>query len=231
MSEKREHAGRLKGGGDDLSPELKSFEAELASLEPRADRLKRDRLIFLAGQASVARKRSAVAGWASAAAMTTVAATLLAMLLMQPEPRTIQRIVCVPIERAAHRTVVADRDAVPSPFVDHPLEPSAVPEEDISQPVGRVSSWAAIFGWPPGGNQRTIHPQAAYLSQRDRVLSDGPDSWPRAVEAPAQGTERPSRPVLYRELLNSLLDDQALYDPSPDWPIADSQIEEPTHET
>jgi hypothetical protein len=74
--------------------ELKAFEARLAALAPRADRLDRERLIFLAGQASVAasaEKSPALAGgwrrhpaWPAAfAAMTVVAATVFCLLVTQ----------------------------------------------------------------------------------------------------------------------------------------------------
>jgi len=71
MSEERKerHAEDLSAGGpadpsppdvrraaeEDLPPELKAIEAELASLTPRTDRLDRERLIFLAGQQSACR--------------------------------------------------------------------------------------------------------------------------------------------------------------------------------
>jgi hypothetical protein len=67
--------------------ELKSFEAKLAALVPRDDRLDRERLAFLAGQASM----SAIKGWqrhpgwpAAFAAMSVLAATLLMMLVTRP---------------------------------------------------------------------------------------------------------------------------------------------------
>jgi hypothetical protein len=74
--------------------ELKAFEAKLAALTPRDDRLDRERLIFLAGQASVTadagRSPAYVVGWrrhpawpAAFAAMTAVAATLLCVLITQ----------------------------------------------------------------------------------------------------------------------------------------------------
>jgi hypothetical protein len=78
-----------------LSDELQSFAAELARLRPRDDRLDRERLAFLAGQASVApapSKPSKALGlplegraWPAAfAAMTAIAATLLCLLVARP---------------------------------------------------------------------------------------------------------------------------------------------------
>jgi hypothetical protein len=73
--------------------ELKSFEARLASLAPRDDRLDRERLMYLAGQASVgpAELRRDGGDWrrhpawpAAFGAMSAVAATLMCMLIMRP---------------------------------------------------------------------------------------------------------------------------------------------------
>jgi hypothetical protein len=85
-----------EGGNPNLSNELQHFAAELARLQPRNDRLDRERLAFLAGQASVDLAPSQCAkifgvrlesrAWPAAfAAMTAVAATLLCMLLTRPE--------------------------------------------------------------------------------------------------------------------------------------------------
>ncbi len=86
-----------------LSEELQLLEAQLKLLKPLPDRLDREKLIFLAGQASVSdasatlsthtsRWQSSTALWpGSFAAMTVVAATLLLMLLTQtpnsPSPK------------------------------------------------------------------------------------------------------------------------------------------------
>lgn len=72
-----------------LPNELKGFEARLISLRPREDRLDRERLMFLAGRASVNESRqhaSAVRRWvwpASLGAMTT-ATTMLVMTTLPP---------------------------------------------------------------------------------------------------------------------------------------------------
>src|SRR5262245_53947893 len=76
--------------------ELKAFEAKLAALVPRDDRFDRERLIFLAGRASVsadaAKSPAYSSGWrrhpawpAAFAAMSAVAATLLFLLIVRPE--------------------------------------------------------------------------------------------------------------------------------------------------
>jgi hypothetical protein len=88
-----ENRGR---GNRNVAGELRSLEARLASLSPRPDRLDRDRLMFLAGQASLAEvnvSRTTILGvklasraWPTAfAAMSAVAATLLGILIARPE--------------------------------------------------------------------------------------------------------------------------------------------------
>jgi hypothetical protein len=84
-----------------LRPELQAIEAEWARLRPRTDRLDRDRLMYLAGQASVAEakeksQQGRSPGWfwpTSSLGMTAIAAALLAMLLLRPEPQFVERIV------------------------------------------------------------------------------------------------------------------------------------------
>lgn len=80
----------------ELPGELKSLEARLTALSPRDDRLDRERLMFLAGQASVEsavsqRDRHVLGSrpntrpWQAAfAGMTAVAAMLLVMLITRP---------------------------------------------------------------------------------------------------------------------------------------------------
>jgi hypothetical protein len=89
-----------------LPEELKAFEAALASLTPSADRLSRDRVMYLAGQAALSAtegdspifsaKKSGQSpmpktrwAWPAAfSAMTAVAATLAVLLVSQPAIRT-----------------------------------------------------------------------------------------------------------------------------------------------
>jgi hypothetical protein len=81
--------------GPQLSDDLKRFAQDLSSLCPREDRLDRERLAFLAGQASVTtgniQSLSHSSNWrrhqawpAAFATMSMVAATLLFMLVMRP---------------------------------------------------------------------------------------------------------------------------------------------------
>lgn len=75
--------------------DLKSFEAKLAAFVPRDDRLDRERLIFLAGQASMA--KTSAAGWkrhpiwpTAFATMSAVAATLLFLLVTRPDTSSVK---------------------------------------------------------------------------------------------------------------------------------------------
>jgi hypothetical protein len=85
-----------------LNTKLKALEASLASLAPRDDRLNRERLVFLAGRASVGgpieaggqnpRARLESAAWPAAfAGMTVLAATLLVMIVTRQvnEPQVV----------------------------------------------------------------------------------------------------------------------------------------------
>ena len=92
MNDEPDNAERL---GPELSNELKRFAEDLSRLRPRDDRLDRERLAFLAGQASISantvKSRPRVGGWqrhpawpAAFAAMSALAATLLIMLATRP---------------------------------------------------------------------------------------------------------------------------------------------------
>ncbi len=104
----------------ELSPELKPFEAQLSALDPRDDRLNRERLMFLAGQAIAGTKDEQPKflrmnlerrAWPAAfAAMTAVAATLLVMVITKPESAVLRPL---PGGEAARNDVAqiwADRD-------------------------------------------------------------------------------------------------------------------------
>jgi hypothetical protein len=113
----------------DLPTELKSFEARLAALSPRGDRLDRERLMFLAGQASM--ECTPRSNWASARSplehkawpaaftlMSAVAASLLAILVTEmdvsapsPASRSGTDIVQFRVPSAVARTVLSPRDA------------------------------------------------------------------------------------------------------------------------
>lgn len=78
--------------GAERSPQLQAFEAQLAALRPREDRIDRERLMYLAGQASAecgARTPPTKAGrWAWPASWGAVAGAAAALLVMTTLPST-----------------------------------------------------------------------------------------------------------------------------------------------
>jgi hypothetical protein len=110
-----------------ITADLQPLEARLASLSPRPDRLDRDRLMFLAGQASVTAgiaERTTTAGptrqgqaW-PLAFVAAVAATLFVMLMVRSEkplppasapPTEVNSRLA--LDRRAERSVLSTRDA------------------------------------------------------------------------------------------------------------------------
>ncbi|MFH1267357.1 MAG: hypothetical protein ABIK89_16660, partial [Planctomycetota bacterium] len=204
----------------ELSPELKAIEAELAALSPREDRMNRERLVFLAGRASVggrvAGRGSLVAGWAwpaSTAGMTAVAATLLVMLLVRPEPPAVERIrfVEVPIDMRADDAEHPAGDA--GEKRDAPL----APRRFASQPDAATSAVAfSPAGGRPGFAWEASRTRAGYLEMVDRILSAGADPWARPLPVSTLDDRHAEGPAPYRQWLNTLLDDQARAEPPSD---------------
>jgi len=178
--------------------DLKEIEAALASLVPRGDRLSRDRLMFLAGQASVARRgqdgavRAARWAWPSAfAAMSAVAASLLVALLVRPETGSGDRIahVSAPVRPPAEKPAAADRTPASS------LQP---PDSSLQTPDSRLSAHvqATSLRFPP--------PRDSYHELLARVLDRGLDAW--KPPAGSGATVPAAAPATYRELLETLLE-------------------------
>lgn len=89
-----------------LGDDLQRFADDLARLRPREDRLDRERLAFLAGQASVSRRGRA---WPVAfGAMSAVAASLLFLLVMRPETSADRPFRAAQPVHDAERTFVID---------------------------------------------------------------------------------------------------------------------------
>lgn len=164
---------------------LESFAASLAALSPHA-RLDRDRLMYLAGQASVgqasvdqASRRPRPWAWPVAcSAMTAVAACLLALLASRPEPKVIERIVRVPVNTSVEN-IAGGQNAV--------AERQAAEESHVARPER-----------PP----REIR-TAKYLELRDRVLALGLDDWTTTNGSSENRADSP--PDNYRELLKRML--------------------------
>jgi hypothetical protein len=224
MSGEKEHAeglsadkaeqsapGARRPADEELPPGLKSFEAALAALSPRADRLDRQRLMFLAGQASAsaggARPPSPRGGWAwpvALAAMTTLAGSLLVMLLARPE-KQIVRFVEVPVERADDQADQADH-APESPLRnDGPAKPLPSPPEPSLQRIPESGLLASLgLNWPRDLGSLARSAEVPYPVLRDRVLARGLDSWTLPVSV--RDVERAAAPVSYRQLLDTLLE-------------------------
>jgi len=198
---------------EELAPELKALEAELAALCPRTDRLSRDRLMFLAGQASVAAKASGRApfgaawGWPAAlAAMTAAAASLLGILFWRPQPHFVERIVERPVERT-------DRDAAAAhaqhgrPIVKDQTPPQPDQQRIETPPAAQQTHLASARPGLPGyADWAGLRWQAPYPRLRDQVLARGLDSWAAPAPVPAQQSAGAPAAPSYRQLLDSLLE-------------------------
>ena len=211
--------------------ELKAIEAALAALAPTTGSLDRDRLMYLAGRASLSAageaRRFRWAWPAATAAMTTVAAALLAVVslrLAEPAPRIVERIVEVPVERtpapsriglqpvgpALPATTLADSSPDPKATRD-PDQPYSSPERNSvrghDEPPATEDPWsfvARFIEWPTADSQQPTSLDS-YPTLRNQLLSDGtiPGTAPPAQPVPANNV---SAPASGRQMLDSLLD-------------------------
>jgi len=159
----------------ELPAELKAFEARLAALTPRPDRLDREALLFEAGRASAevgSRHRWA---WPSAfGAMATVAAVLLAVVLLQPDPQPVVEYVYV--ERPAEPEPIPAEEVpqVPeSPVL--PQMPAKVPaERSESLMATAVREWLGVGSLESSPRQRQLEALLAQGPDAIRLPSDSP---------------------------------------------------------
>jgi len=167
-----------------LSAELRAIEAEWARLSPRTDRLNRDRIMYLAGQASVAgRTEGRFPGWfwpTSCAGMTAVAAVLVAMVLLRPEPQVVERLVY-----AAPSTAARERNARPAVG-----RGAAVRTGWASRESAAPGMWTAGMAFCPGDDLLALAPAAEFGAT--------------APSTDADATE--DQPILSRRSLRALLD-------------------------
>jgi hypothetical protein len=175
---------------------LRRFEAELSALAPRAVRLDRDRLMFLAGRAAAGAPADVHAPrrwiWpVSFSAMSALAAGLLVLLILRPAPQVVERIVRVPVEAAPQ--------ASSNPIEDEKVDLVAEPSVDGPSPVETARRTD-----PARGPATAPAVGTAYLDLRDRVLAMGIESW-QAPSSPAHTNDRPA--INYHDLLDSLLKD------------------------
>jgi hypothetical protein len=190
------------------------LEAALGALVPRAERLNRDRIMFLAGQASVASNGQPVApmgtigpqhraGWAWPAAfatMTGVAASLLVAMAIRPAPqvveRIVERIVTAPAAPQEPAAAIAKRFVEPESVAPSPAVVAALPD------------WLAWEPFPQPAVK--AEQELSYPELRRQVLLHGLESWePRAVESAVSG-HADEGPVSYREQLDRWLEQQGV---------------------
>jgi len=198
-----------------VPPELKAIEAELAALAPRDDRLNRERLLFLAGQASVrdaaVHHRASVRRWmwpSSFAAMTTVAAVLFVMLLARPEPALVERIVYVP-SRPSPASAPDEMNA------DHDVEQRGEAEYVQSVSSGDAFSYGLATRQPSlRGNLPAGGPQFRLF---DHLYAEVPHAQLRQGIPSYDADEPAIRPALSRRSLTELLEESAAADVPSDW--------------
>jgi hypothetical protein len=181
-------------------PDLTAFEAALAALTPRVEGLDRERLFFLAGQASVppggreadgaARPRTARWAWPAAfAAMTTVAASLLVVLCTRTGPN-----------------VPSAGQATPDSLAQTYEAPAMVRQAEPDLRASLLSQWLGMESPTPRALQ--VVAMASLDSYSDlRERARGREMEPcRPRPAMPDGTRvAVEEPLPYRELLDRLL--------------------------
>jgi hypothetical protein len=179
-----------------LSDDLKYFAAELARLRPRDDRLDRERLAFLAGQASVVvdrSRRTKVLGlpvengaWPTAfAAMTVIAACLFLALLMRPNSgpsianqRVDRQVLPIAVQSGTDNDILSTRDARLANFeswlAKHDPKPtrrgvSSLTSEEPAAPVLTPNAWHQVIS--EAQSAKPLPEDASGLSQNKGVNS------------------------------------------------------------
>lgn len=156
-----------------LPAELKTVEAALAALRPRADRLDRERIMFLAGQTSMTGLKShSTWGWPTAfAGMSAVAATLLVVVLSgfhrpnQPAIMPLARLVdmATPIKQPRERNT------------DQPVDRErALVAEERMRNMGLANGSA--------GAVSAYHSRTVYVDVCSWMISQGLDPWTPPVD-------------------------------------------------
>ncbi len=193
--------------------ELKSFEAALAALAPRTDRLDRERLMFLAGRQSVfpstgtdrrlvGRGTQRVPGgegkkrfgaWPAAfAGMSVVAATLLVMLISRLGSKDTDNIV----KNQASQSALATEAQETTDASDYAEQP---------RKYRTYFDLAFLSGTDNHRFDESDSPysNAALLRQ---ILAKGVDSWKPRETGAIDRKPVITRPLTNRELMNQLLD-------------------------
>ena len=195
--------------------DLSELEAALAALVPRAEHLNRDRLMFLAGQASAEPKIGQTAAqsptarlrcradWAWPAAfatMTGIAASLLVALAIRPAPqvteRIVERIITAPAASQEPAADVAQGRVEHNSTVDSPAMLTALPD------------WLAwgLFPRPDVATKR----EPSYPELRNQALLHGFEPWKLQASASAAPRRTQDEPVLDREQLYRWLEQEGV---------------------
>jgi hypothetical protein len=193
---------------EEKQDEIKSFEAALAALLPRTDRLDRERLMFLAGQQSalVEHTLSITAGqassgtqgkrtWAWPAAfvgMSVVAATLFVMLISRPGSGGVESVVQTSAPQAAHEAAAQE----------------TTDSSDYAEEPRKYLSYFDLAFLSGGDNRRISEAESSYSNAAllRQILAKGVDSWKPMESGTINGKPIIDRPLTNRELMNQLLD-------------------------
>ena len=195
------------GAGETFDPqELTSIERALGSLVPRPSGIDRDRLLFLAGRASVENAPAAVFGrWAWPAATllsSATAAVLLVLLLSRPA-----------VDGGAQIARGNDSSA-------QQAQPQLTLETKTDHPAGSREPGSSddtagppVFGFAGAAAPKRgeLPDQPNYLQLRAYVLAYGVEALPvrepaGSADRPASATPQNDAPRTQRELLRELLD-------------------------
>ncbi|MBN2292908.1 MAG: hypothetical protein JXM70_10815 [Pirellulales bacterium] len=205
-----------------LPPELIAFEAELASLRPDTGSLDMGRLMFLAGQESVAKRKrpwTKLAWPAAFTAMTVAATVLLVMLVNRSQPEVVERIVRVevPVQDTAPQTLLVtspenrpDNEA-PIPEIEMAIAKSPLSETHVSlidhssSTFGRL---AAVFFKQDQASQKPDidRNRSSYRELREYALTQGIENWPIVVNGHTRSKQ--NKPISRQALTKALLGDE-----------------------
>jgi hypothetical protein len=176
------------------------LEAQLAALRPRTDRIDRDRLMFLAGRASVSPSDVVSARrlrmWqALAGAMAVTTAALVAVLALRPATQAVAPSLhdAVQVASDAAEPVASPSNTAEAPQAKSPATPNA-------------GTWLqfplfSAFACPPTSRAST------YLCQLETMLNADRDGRAATGDDDSTGNSYGPAPLSNQELLKSLLDE------------------------
>ncbi len=187
----------------DLTP----LEAALGSLLPRPSKIDRDRLLFLAGRASVDPPPTLFGRWVWPAATflsSTIAAVLFALLMVRP----VAGGAAVAVEGTHENADIAHADVADEPQQPNPEHQTIALEQHHASRDG----WLPLFGPAPFVTPKRgeLPAEPNYLQLRSYVLAYGVEALPSLSSAePSTESHTPTTtrhiPKTQRELLQDLL--------------------------